>query len=57
MYLKNRVLTLLALYAGVLHSLAGIFSSWPHSDFTPLSHLVTCTFLASPFLHQRYLLE
>jgi len=30
-----------------------IFSSWPYSDFTPLSRSVTCTFLASPFLHQR----
>jgi len=30
-----------------------LFSSWPHSDFTPLSHSVTCTFLASPFLQHR----
>jgi len=30
-----------------------IISFWPHSDSTPLSHSMTCTFLASPFFHIR----
>jgi len=29
------------------------FSSWPHTDITPLGRSVTCTFLALPFLWQR----
>jgi len=42
------------MYAEVLPNLAG---SWPHSDFTLLSHSVTCTFLALPFFKSEMFLE
>jgi len=32
-------------------------SSWPLSDFTLLSHSVTCTFLGSPFFTSEMFLE
>jgi len=41
----------LILYAGVLYMQPTWyrFSSWPHTDITPLGRSVTCIFLALPF--------
>jgi len=41
----------LTLYAGALYMQPSwySFSSWPHTDITPLGRSVTCIFLASLF--------